>query len=128
MCCADVAASLSPEEAPAATIMIDPWYPAIPQDSPARSTWLSGCPAFTIGSHAFNKPKDDGALVCDGKEPGLQQAVLRAAAQGTAGRGGAPRGSVLLVPTDSPHAMVDDLGAVMMDKCAAHAACSGLTP
>lgn len=110
-----MAASLPPAQAPAATIMIDPWYPAIPRDSPARTLWLSGCPALTIGSAAFNKRKDDGNLVCDGTQAGLQDAVLRAAAQGTA-QTAAPQRSVLLVPTDSPHAMVDDLGVMMMDK------------
>eukprot|EP00892_Ulva_mutabilis_P009699 jgi/Ulvmu1/7100/UM034_0004.1 len=112
---AEVAASLPPEHAPSAAIMIDPWYPAIPQDSAARSVWRSGCPALTLGSHAFNKAKKDGNLVCDGTEGGLQQAVLQGAARGTA-RGSRAQASVLLVPTDSPHAMVDDLGAMMMDK------------
>lgn len=118
LCRADVAASLPPEQAPSAVVMIDPWYPAIPQDSAARTAWLSGCPVLTLGSHAFNKAKDDGNLVCDGAEGGLQQAVLRSAARGAAGRSSAQHSSILLVPTNSPHSMVDDLGAVMMDKCA----------
>lgn len=94
-------------------MLFDPWYPAIPK--PDRPT-LGGSeplPMLVLGSAAFNKLRTDRkGLVCDGQSPGLQAATLSAFA---AAGGASP---VLVVPCNSPHTMVDDLGAVFKQKCA----------
>jgi pimeloyl-ACP methyl ester carboxylesterase len=100
------------------SILLDPWYPAIP--SAVRSTdWASGrggCPFLVIGSHAFNRPGPSGALICEGSDnQGLQDAVLGACAR-AAGHNGS--GAVLVVPRDSQHSLVDDLGTRFIDRCA----------
>lgn len=65
----------APEGAPcklAGVVMYDPWYPAIPADSPARSRWLSGCPALVLGSVPFNKQGEKGTIAAEGDDVGLQ--------------------------------------------------------
>ena len=56
----------------ACVVMYDPWYPAIPNDSPARSQWQSGCPALVLGSVAFNTKSEKGTIAAEGQEVGLQ--------------------------------------------------------
>ena len=56
--------------------MYDPWYPAIPNDSPARNQWLSGCPALVLGSVAFNTQSEKGTIAAEGQEVGLQVCAL----------------------------------------------------
>lgn len=56
----------------ACVVIYDPWYPAIPNGSPARSQWLSGCPALVLGSVAFNTKSEKGTIAAEGQEVGLQ--------------------------------------------------------
>jgi hypothetical protein len=73
--CAAVAAAGMPEGHPcrlACAVMYDPYYAAIPKDSPARSRWLSGCPALVVGSSQFNTPNAGGTITAEDKEVGLQ--------------------------------------------------------
>jgi hypothetical protein len=120
----------------ACAVLVDPWYPAIPRDAPARTRWRSGAACLVLGSAAFNRASEHGPAVCEGEEEGLQDAVLRACAAGgsaadtTAARASASAstthsnppaahaGSIFLVPSQSQHTMVDDMGAVLMDKYA----------
>lgn len=56
----------------------------------------------------------------------VQAQVLQACANGAAStKGSKPGGVTLLVANESPHIMVDDVGAVMVDRCVPLAA---LTP
>lgn len=56
----------------ACVVLYDPWYPAIPSESPARSKWLSGCPTLVLGSVAFNTETDKGIIYAEGEDVGLQ--------------------------------------------------------
>jgi hypothetical protein len=73
--CAGVGAASSPVGGPCepvCVVMYDPWYPAIPDDSPARSTWVSGCPALVLGTQAFNTKSEKGTIAAEGEHVGLQ--------------------------------------------------------
>jgi hypothetical protein len=95
-------------------VLIDPWYPAIPKQTRSSLAKTARCPMLVFGSSAFNKKRKDGrGLFCEGTSAGLQDSILSA----YSGPDGS-RGSMLVVPSDSHHAMVDDLGAVFKDKCA----------
>jgi hypothetical protein len=70
---------------------------------------------LVLGSTAFNQVRDDGkGLFCEGTSAGLQDQMLGA----FAGTGHMHEGSLLVVPSQSHHTMVDDLGAIFKDKCA----------
>ena len=56
----------------ACVVMYDPWYPAIPCESPARSQWLSGCPSLVLGSVSFNTESEKGIIYAEGEDVGLQ--------------------------------------------------------
>ena len=102
-----------------ACFLVDPWWPAIPKDIRAALAQQTRCAALVLGSSVFNKPRDDGqALVCEGTTAGLQDAVL-----GAFGAQPGSEGALLVVPDESHHTMVDDIGAVFKDKCASRSGC-----
>lgn len=102
-----------------ACFLVDPWWPAIPKAVRAALAKQTRCAALVLGSSVFNKPRQDGtALVCEGMTPGLQDAVL-----GTFGAREGSEGALLVVPAESHHTMVDDIGGIFKDKCAPSLRC-----
>ncbi|KAL6750524.1 hypothetical protein V8C86DRAFT_2810652 [Haematococcus lacustris] len=116
-----LAASRLPEVA--AAVALDPWWDALPLESPALKGWATSAPLLVLGSHTWNSPNAQGNLPC-GRH---QDTVLQAAAQGQGagaelgrgwaaeepalggkGRGKGP-GALLLVPKDSSHNSFDDI-------------------
>jgi hypothetical protein len=92
--------------------MIDTWYPAVTREARATLVGRIRCPAFALGSTAFNVQREGStALVCEGAVNGLQSEVLSAFEDCTG-----QSGALLVVPEPSPHTMVDDLGSVLFDK------------
>lgn len=47
-------------------VCLDPWWPALPQNSAALSGWQTKAPLLVVGSHDWNTPTRDGTLICDG--------------------------------------------------------------
>ncbi|KAK9808929.1 hypothetical protein WJX72_006538 [[Myrmecia] bisecta] len=56
-------------------ICLDPYWPGLPEDSPALRKWRTTSPMLVLGSQAWNVPDKDGKLKCDGVR---QEAVLQA--------------------------------------------------
>jgi hypothetical protein len=93
-------------------LLIDTWYPGITQKAKATLADRIHCPAFALGSAAFNARKEGSTtLYCEGSVDGMQSEVL-AAFGDCVGQAGA----LLVVPSESRHTMVDDMGAIFMDK------------
>jgi hypothetical protein len=93
-------------------VLIDPWWPAIPKATRIAIAERACCPMLVFGSSAFNRPREDGkGLFCEGTSEGLQDSMMGAYAS-------ANGSSLLVVPNQSHHTMVDDLGAIFKDKCA----------
>lgn len=86
-----------------AVVALDPWWPAVPPQSPALERWKTHTPLLVIGSDAWNKPYNDkGDIIC-GRD--LQRKILTAAHHDQETGGGA----LLLVVTNSSHDSFSDL-------------------
>ena len=97
------------------TVLIDPWWPAIPKPRREALKQQAQNPMLVLGSSRFNVQRQDGtALVCEGQAPGLQDQVIGAftGAKNTA----TGRESLLVVPAQSHHTMADDVGAIFKDR------------
>ncbi|KAK9843811.1 hypothetical protein WJX81_007277 [Elliptochloris bilobata] len=77
-----------------ACVTLDPWWGALPPDSPALGSWRNRAPLLVLGSHAWNTPNKAGRLACG---PERQARVLQGASSGGGG------GAVLLVLANSSH-------------------------
>ncbi|BDA43924.1 Platelet-activating factor acetylhydrolase [Coccomyxa sp. Obi] len=84
-----------------AGVALDPWWGALPADSPALLGWKTDSPLLVMGSHTWNTPNEKGRLFCDG----VRQPRVFAAAASRAG-------AVHLVLEGSSHDTFND--AVML--------------
>lgn len=57
-------------------IAYDPWWPAVPPESPALEGWKTRAPVLILGSHDWNVPNAFGELLCGAER---QAAILNAA-------------------------------------------------
>lgn len=100
---ATVTAAAAVDLQPRAVVALDPYWPAVPTQSPALDRWKTHTPLLVIGSDAWNTPyNDEGDIVC-GKD--LQQRILKA----THSDGKAGGGALLLVIKQSSHDTFSDL-------------------
>ena len=56
-------------------VSLDPWWTALDEGSDALIGWKTRSPIFILGSHDWNKPSQNGGLLCNGER---QQLVLDA--------------------------------------------------
>lgn len=85
-------------------ICLDPWWPALYEETAALSEggWKTKAPLLVMGSHDWNVPNINGEFLCDAKR---QAKILTAAKrkEGTGEGGGSGGGALLLVLAGSSH-------------------------
>lgn len=89
-------------------VALDPWWDALPGDSPALTGWRTSSPLLIIGSHDWNTPDAAGKMKCNGVRQRALMEASRVTQDTRSGRvtGG---GSLLVVPKNSTHHSFDDV-------------------
>jgi len=123
------------DAAVSAVVAFDPWWPLLQSDLPplapafadpgAAASRRPPAPLLVVGSLAWNTPRADGRLSCDGER---QRRVFETWKRPAAGAGGgaAAAGALLVVPRGSAHHSFSDV-ALLLEGSRALRKLRGLT-